>query len=89
MSKNPPKQPAPDPATPQTQADLPVVVSFGFHKKSGRWVATALQSQGMRILKAKVLEVDSDKAHVMFCLERTRHEYYSYGYDPFAEEGEA
>lgn len=80
MKNQPPQSPAA-----KSEEDLPLITSFALHRKSARWTALALQSQGMRVLKVRVLEADVDRAHVDFVLERARHEFYRYGHDPFAE----
>jgi hypothetical protein len=81
--QNPPPK-APD--APKSEEDLPLVTSFGLHRKSTRWTAVALQTQGMRVLKVRVLEADPDKSHVEFVLARVQHEWLHYGQSPFDPE---
>jgi hypothetical protein len=83
------KKPEAPPPPPVQQEDLPVLTSFTMFKKGAKWAAVAMESQGLKVLRTKVVEMDPNKEHVRWVLDRSQHEFFTYGNSPFAPEVEA
>jgi hypothetical protein len=67
--------------------ELPVVTSFGMHKKGAKWVAFAVETQGLKVLRSVVVQADASKDHIRNVMDRAIFELLQFGQSPFPVEG--